>query len=170
MYTSAIASPPIAAPFGNRSRSHDAESGFFDARELVLNRVLHQARLQINFCVRNAASPVGNADASRTTAASRPSDARHSLGSRAATWLIFPIRVLVVDDYKAFRRFAASVLGQLPVLQIVGEVSDGLEAVRKAGELQPNLILLDIGLPTLNGIDAARQIREHSPNSKILFF
>jgi len=82
----------------------------------------------------------------------------------------FPIRVFVVDDYKAFRRFAASVLGQLPVLQIVGEVSDGLEAVRKAGELQPNLILLDIGLPTLNGIDAARQIREHSPNSKILFF
>jgi len=54
-------------------------------------------------------------------------------------------------------------------LQIVGEVSDGLVAVQKARELQPNLILLDIGLPTLNGIEAARHIREVSPKSIILF-
>src|SRR5215469_3795215 len=51
----------------------------------------------------------------------------------------------------------------------MGEVSDGLEAVQQAGQLQPDLILLDIGLPTLNGIDAARQIREISPASRILF-
>jgi len=54
-------------------------------------------------------------------------------------------------------------------LQVIGEATDGLEAVRKAHDLQPDLILLDIGLPTLNGIDAARRIREHSPKSKILF-
>jgi CheY-like chemotaxis protein len=54
-------------------------------------------------------------------------------------------------------------------LQIVGEVSDGLEAVQKAQELQPDLIVLDIGLPTLNGIEAARRIRKLSPESKILF-
>ena len=56
-----------------------------------------------------------------------------------------------------------------PELQIIGEVSDGPEAVQQAKELQPELILLDIGLPTLNGIEVARQIREVSPASKILF-
>ena len=54
-------------------------------------------------------------------------------------------------------------------MQIVGEASDGLEAVQKAEELQPDLILLDIGLPTLGGIEAARRIRELSPQSRILF-
>ena len=54
-------------------------------------------------------------------------------------------------------------------LRIVSEVSDGLEAVRQAEELQPDLILLDIGLPTLNGIAAARRIRTLSPKSRIIF-
>jgi DNA-binding NarL/FixJ family response regulator len=54
-------------------------------------------------------------------------------------------------------------------LQVICEASDGLEAVNKAEELQPDLILLDVGLPTLTGIEAARQIRKLSPKSKILF-
>jgi DNA-binding NarL/FixJ family response regulator len=54
-------------------------------------------------------------------------------------------------------------------LQIVCEVSDGLEAVHKAEELQPDLILLDVGLPSLNGIEAARRIRKVARKSKILF-
>ena len=74
----------------------------------------------------------------------------------------------MVDDYEPFRRFICSTLGRRPELQIVGEVWDGLEAVRKAEELQPDLIVLDIGLPTLNGIEAARRIRKLSPESKIL--
>jgi len=80
-----------------------------------------------------------------------------------------PIRVLVVDDYEPFRRFVASTLEQQPELQTIGEASDGLDAVQKAEELQPDLILLDIGLPTLNGIEAARRIRHCSPKCKILF-
>jgi DNA-binding NarL/FixJ family response regulator len=83
--------------------------------------------------------------------------------------LLFPTRVLVVDDYEPWRRFFSTTLEKEPELQVIGQVSDGLEAARQAQQLQPDLILLDIGLPTLNGIEAARRIREVSPASKILF-
>jgi DNA-binding NarL/FixJ family response regulator len=78
-------------------------------------------------------------------------------------------RVLVVEDFEPFCRVLRSALGKRSSLQIVGEASDGLEAVRKAEELQPDIILLDIGLPRLNGMEAARQIRTLSPESKIIF-
>ena len=78
------------------------------------------------------------------------------------------IRVLVVEDHEPFRRFLTSTLRSRPGLQIIYETSDGLEAVQKAEELQPDLVLLDIGLPKLNGIEAARRIRQLSPKSKIL--
>ena len=80
-----------------------------------------------------------------------------------------PIRVLVVEDYEPWRRYFSTALQKQPELQVIGEVSDGLEAVQKAEELQPDLVLLDIGLPTLNGIEAARRIRKVSPASRILF-
>ena len=78
-------------------------------------------------------------------------------------------RVLVVDDHEPFRRFICSKLVDRPELQIVGEIYNGFDAVQKAEELQPDLIVLDIGLPTLNGIEGARRIRKVSPESKILF-
>jgi chemotaxis response regulator CheB len=59
------------------------------------------------------------------------------------------IRVLVVEDYEPFQRFVASILQKQPELQIICKVSDGLEAVQKAEELQPDIIVLDIGLPCL---------------------
>jgi DNA-binding NarL/FixJ family response regulator len=79
------------------------------------------------------------------------------------------VRVFIVDDYEPFRKFVRSTLGRRPDLQVIGEASDGLEAVRKAEELQPDLIVLDIGLPTLSGIEVARRIRKLSPKCKILF-
>ncbi|MGA8489489.1 MAG: response regulator transcription factor [Terriglobales bacterium] len=78
-------------------------------------------------------------------------------------------RVLVVEDYEPFRCYISATLRKRLDYWIVGEVSDGLQAVREAEELQPDLILLDIGLPGLDGIAAARRIRRLSPNSKILF-
>lgn len=79
------------------------------------------------------------------------------------------IRVLVVDDYDSWRRIICKTLRRYFACQIVGEVSDGVEAVQRAREMEPDLIVLDIGLPTLNGIEAARQIRAHVPQAKILF-
>lgn len=79
------------------------------------------------------------------------------------------VRVLVVEDFVPFRQFICSTLGTKPEWQVVCEVSDGLEAVQKAEELKPDLILLDFGLPSLNGIEAARQIRKLSPECKIIF-
>lgn len=80
-----------------------------------------------------------------------------------------PIRIILVDDYEPWLRFLRLALLASKDLQVIGQCTDGPEAIEKAEELQPDLILLDIGLPTLNGIEAARRIREVSPASKILF-
>lgn len=79
------------------------------------------------------------------------------------------VRVLVVDDYEPFRRFVCLTLKRRPDLHVIAEASEGSEAAHKAEELQPDLILLDVGLPILNGIDVARRIRKLSPESKIIF-
>ena len=78
-------------------------------------------------------------------------------------------KILVVEDFALFRQFVLSNLRQRAEFQLIYEASDGLEAVQRAEALQPDLILLDIGLPRLSGIEAGRRIRRVSPNSKILF-
>lgn len=79
------------------------------------------------------------------------------------------IRVLVVDDFKEWRRFVVSKVRQEWEVEIVGEAADGLEAVEKASKLEPELILLDIGLPGLNGIEVARRILQATPKTRIVF-
>ena len=79
------------------------------------------------------------------------------------------LRILLVEDFEPFRRFIRSQLQPRLDLEVIAEASDGPEAVHAAEQLQPDLILLDIGLPTLNGIEVARQVRKLSPQSKILF-
>src|SRR5258705_4070766 len=79
------------------------------------------------------------------------------------------IRVLIVDDHDSWRNYVSSALRQSLKYQVIAEAADGLEAVQKAERLRPDLIVLDVGLPTLNGIEVARRIRTSVPDSKILF-
>ncbi len=79
------------------------------------------------------------------------------------------VRVLVVDDVELWQTFVHMHLDKEPNLHVIGVATDGLDAVRKAEELRPDLILLDISLPGLNGFEAARQIRKVAAASTILF-
>jgi len=76
--------------------------------------------------------------------------------------------ILIADDFAAFRRLISSKLKENG-FQTVAEASDGLEAVAQAATLQPDIVLLDIGMPNLDGIKAAAQIRTVAAKSKILF-
>ena len=77
--------------------------------------------------------------------------------------------ILLVDDSDAFRMYVSRMFEQYPQFGIVAEAKDGLQAVTVAEQLHPDLIVLDIGLPMMNGIDAARHILNRSPGIKILF-
>ena len=79
------------------------------------------------------------------------------------------IRILVVDDHEVIRRVICSLLSSDPTLDVVCQTADGEQAVLKARELQPDLVLLDISLPGMSGIEAAKRIRSSSPNSHIIF-
>ena len=79
-----------------------------------------------------------------------------------------PIRVLVVDDHALFRHGLLSVLRTAPDLAVVGEARDGMEAVDQATELQPDVVLMDVRMPSVNGIEAARRIRTAQPAIRVL--
>jgi Response regulator containing a CheY-like receiver domain and an HTH DNA-binding domain len=79
------------------------------------------------------------------------------------------IRILIVDDFQNWRRQVLFLFRARPEWQVIAQAADGPEAIQKAEELKPDLIVLDIGLPKLSGIEAARQIRQLSPSSKIVF-
>ena len=79
------------------------------------------------------------------------------------------IRILVVDDHEVVRRAICSLLTNDSTLDVVCQTEDGEQALVKAEELQPDLVLLDISLPGISGIEAARRISRVSPNSHIIF-
>jgi DNA-binding NarL/FixJ family response regulator len=81
--------------------------------------------------------------------------------------LIF--RILLVDDFVPWHRTVTLLLQKNAALQVISAATNGLEAVTKAQELQPDLVLLDIGLPGMTGIEAASRILAVSPGSKIIF-
>jgi DNA-binding NarL/FixJ family response regulator len=83
--------------------------------------------------------------------------------------LMPPFSTLIVEDYADFRRILRTLLEEKTQCFVVGEALDGVQAVKMAEELQPELILLDLSLPSLNGMEAARQIHSVSPSSKLIF-
>lgn len=82
--------------------------------------------------------------------------------------MLEPLRLLVVDDHEVVRKGLRSVLEQQPGWQVAGEASNGREAVTKAKELQPDVTVLDISMPSLNGLEATRQMLKQNSREKVL--
>jgi DNA-binding NarL/FixJ family response regulator len=78
------------------------------------------------------------------------------------------VRILIADDHEVVRRGVCTLLESHPGWEICGEVGDGREAVEKVAELKPDIVILDIGMPRLNGLEAARQILKTDPRQRIL--
>lgn len=77
--------------------------------------------------------------------------------------------ILIVDDFKEWRRRLRQFLEMVPGLRVVAEAENGLEGIQKAAQCLPDIVLLDIGLPLINGIEAAPRIQRASPKSKVIF-
>jgi two-component system, NarL family, nitrate/nitrite response regulator NarL len=84
------------------------------------------------------------------------------------TQIAAPIRLLIVDDEPLFVEMVEAMLGAEQGFEIVGRAADGEQGVRLAAELDPDVILMDISMPVMNGIDATREIRENDPSASIL--
>ena len=78
------------------------------------------------------------------------------------------VRLLIADDHKIFRQGIKKLLEEEPDLQVVGEAADGRDTVKKATELKPDIILMDIAMANLNGLEATKQIKKVLPESKII--
>ena len=114
------------------------------------------ATFHVELPVENSLKPAPTADVDRSL---QTDAARRSQG----------LAVLIADDNKTFRRAVSSILAELPELKLLAEASDGEEAISKAEELNPDLILLDVGLPIIDGVAAAAKMRTVAPNAKIMF-
>src|SRR5438876_2881589 len=78
------------------------------------------------------------------------------------------LRIMVADDHEVVRKGLVSLLQAQPEWQVCGEAGDGREAVEKAIQLKPDILILDIGMPSLNGLEATRQILKTTPNARVL--
>ena len=78
------------------------------------------------------------------------------------------LRILVAEDHPLFRKGMISLLASVPEFEVVGEAATGEEAVARAAELQPDVVLMDLQMPNVNGIDATREILQESPSIRVL--
>jgi two-component system, NarL family, nitrate/nitrite response regulator NarL len=81
---------------------------------------------------------------------------------------VLPIRVLIADDHRLFAEALEAILGDDERMTVVAQASDGKEAVRLTAELQPDVVLMDISMPLMDGIEAAREIKRSNGNTSIL--
>lgn len=81
-----------------------------------------------------------------------------------------PVRVLIVDDVPGLRRLLRFVLGTDKLFEVVGEAPDGLSAIEAAARLHPEMVLLDLSMPTMDGLEALPLIKETSPESSVVVF
>jgi two-component system, NarL family, nitrate/nitrite response regulator NarL len=79
------------------------------------------------------------------------------------------LKILVVDDHEEFRKYVCALLQRQPRFAVVGEAANGVEAIDRARELQPDVVVLDINMPVLSGIEAAKQILLLAPNTQLIF-
>jgi DNA-binding NarL/FixJ family response regulator len=79
-----------------------------------------------------------------------------------------PVRVLIADDHEPFREGLRALLSSAPGIEVVGEAADGDEALRRTAELQPDVVMMDLNMPRMGGIEATRRIRETSPHVNVL--
>ena len=79
-----------------------------------------------------------------------------------------PIKILVADDHPVIRKIVTSTLKEEPHFEVIGEATNGLEAVQKAEELRPNVVVLNVTMPVLDGFEAARRIRKNLPDVAIV--
>lgn len=93
-----------------------------------------------------------------------------TLGSMDDVHGIGPLRVLVADDTDLVRQSVRSVLAQYPQVDLVGEAPDGLAAVEMALVLRPDVVVMDINMPRLNGVEATRRIKASLPNTSVIGF
>src|SRR5689334_3103082 len=122
------------------------------------------------------ARPPGEAGRARAGSGKRSGSGRRDMsgdpgairGADGARGVPDPIRVLVVDDHALFRRGLEMVLTEEPDIELVGEASDGAEAVEKAGEALPDVVLMDIRMPKSSGIEACRAMKDLTPSAKIV--
>ena len=80
------------------------------------------------------------------------------------------VRILLADDHKVVRQGTRALLSAVPEWEIVGEADNGRDAVSLTAELKPDIVILDISMPELNGLDATRQIKKKSPETEVLIF
>ncbi|MGO8986669.1 MAG: response regulator transcription factor [Terriglobales bacterium] len=79
------------------------------------------------------------------------------------------VRILLVDDHPVVRQGLKTLLEGRPELHVVGEASDGIEALEKVVDLQPDVVVLDVTMPRMNGIEACRLIQQKAPGREVLF-